>query len=87
MAIRTLRATATVGLRVPDELSLVGFDNHDVGKSLTPPLTTIAQDGDMLGAEAAHRLLNLVEGDPIQEVLTLLPTRLIVRGSTAPIKG
>jgi GntR family transcriptional regulator, arabinose operon transcriptional repressor len=87
MAIRILRATAAVGLRVPDELSLVGFDNHEVGKSLTPPLTTIAQDGDTLGAEAAHRLLNLVEGEPIQEVLTLLPTQLIVRGSTAPLTG
>jgi DNA-binding LacI/PurR family transcriptional regulator len=85
MAIRILRATAAVGLRVPDELSLVGFDNHEVGKALTPPLTTIAQNGDMLGAEAAHRLLNLVEGEPIQEVLTLLPTQLIVRGSTAPL--
>jgi len=83
MAIRTLRAATAIGLRVPEDLSLVGFDNHEVGPSLTPPLTTIAQDGDLLGAEAAHRLLNLVEGDPIQEVLTLLPTQLIVRGSTA----
>lgn len=85
MAIRILRATATAGISVPDELSLVGFDDLDVSKSLTPPLTTVAQDTDMLGAEAARRLLTLIEGEATQEILTMLPTRLIVRGSTAAI--
>lgn len=85
MALRILRATATVGIAVPDELSLVGFDDLDVSKSLTPPLTTIAQDTDLLGAEAARRLLALIEGEAPQEILTLLPTKLIVRGSTAAL--
>jgi GntR family transcriptional regulator of arabinose operon len=83
MAIRVLRAAAAAGIRVPEELSLVGFDNLDVGKYLTPPLTTVAQDTNGMGAEAAHRLLDLIEGEATQEILTLLPTELIVRGSTA----
>lgn len=84
MAIRTLRAATAAGLRVPEDLSLVGFDDLEVSRALVPPLTTVAQNGDLLGAEAAYRLLNLLDGVPSYEVLTLLPTRLIVRGSTAP---
>jgi DNA-binding LacI/PurR family transcriptional regulator len=83
MAIRALRAAKYAGLRVPDDLSLVGFDNVDIVDYLTPPLTTIAQNAELMGAEAARRLLALTEGEPSEDVLTLLPTRLIVRQSTA----
>ncbi|MCC7451421.1 MAG: GntR family transcriptional regulator [Anaerolineae bacterium] len=86
MAMRALRATAAVGLRVPDDLSIVGFDNLEISNALTPPLTTVAQNTDLLGAEAAHRLLNLIDGDSVQEVLSLLPTQLIVRGSTSVVR-
>lgn len=84
MAIRVLRAAAAAEICIPEELSLVGFDNLDVGKYLTPPLTTVAQDTNMMGAEAARRLLAVLEGEAMQEIITLLPTDLIVRGSTAP---
>jgi GntR family transcriptional regulator of arabinose operon len=83
MAIRALRAAKYAGLRVPDDLSLVGFDNVDIVDYLTPPLTTIAQNAELMGAEAARRLLALTEGEPSEDVLTLLPTRLILRQSTA----
>lgn len=84
MAIRVLRAAKYAGLRVPEDLSLVGFDNLDVVDYLTPPLTTIAQNVELMGAEAARRLLTLLDGESSEDVLTLLPTRLIVRQSTAP---
>ena len=87
MAMRVLRATAAAGLRVPDDLSIVGFDNLEISNALIPPLTTVAQNTDLLGAEAAHRLLNLIGGDWVQEVLSLLPTQLIVRGSTSSMRG
>lgn len=83
MAIRALRAAKFAGLRVPEDLSLVGFDNLDVVEYLTPPLTTIAQNAELIGAEAARRLLALTDGEASEDVLTLLPTRLIVRQSTA----
>ncbi|MBX3083898.1 MAG: GntR family transcriptional regulator [Anaerolineae bacterium] len=86
MAIRILRATTSVGLRVPHDLSLVGFDNLDVSKSLTPPLTTVAQNAEVIGAEAAYRLLNLIDGEPMREVLSLIPTQLIVRESTMQVQ-
>lgn len=84
MAMRVLRAANHAGLRVPEDLSLVGFDNLDIVDYLTPPLTTIAQNAELVGAEAARRLLALLDGEVSEEVMTLLPTRLIVRKSTAP---
>lgn len=83
MAIRVLRAAVYAGMRVPEDLSLIGFDNLDIVDYLTPPLTTIAQNVELMGVEAARRLLALLDGEESAEVLTLLPTRLIVRQSTA----
>lgn len=85
MAMRLLRAAASAGLRVPEDLSLVGFDNLEVSQSLHPPLTTVAQDSELLGVEAAHRLLELIDGEPMRDILSLIPTKLIVRSSTQPL--
>ncbi len=86
MAMRALRAAHLAGIRVPEDVSLVGFDNLDVSEYLMPPLTTIAQNTDLMGSEAARRLLTLVEGEPIEETLTLLPTQLVIRRSTSQPK-
>jgi DNA-binding LacI/PurR family transcriptional regulator len=83
MAIRAIRAAHSAGLRLPEELSLVGFDNLDVSEYLSPPLTTVAQNTDLLGSEAARRLLALIEGESMSDVLTLVPTQLIIRRSTS----
>lgn len=87
MAFKVLRAAALAGLRVPHDLSLVGFDNMDMVDLVDPPLTTVAQDAGLMGSEAARRLLAMIEGESAQEIMTLLPTRLVVRGSTAPPQG
>lgn len=86
MAIRVLRAAKYAGLRVPEDLSLVGFDNVDIVDYLTPPLTTIAQNDELMGAEAARRLLVLLDGESAGDVMTLLPTQIIVRQSTTTPK-
>jgi DNA-binding LacI/PurR family transcriptional regulator len=85
MALRVLRAVAILGLRIPEDLSLVGFDNLEVSQLLTPSLTTVAQNAELLGIEAAHRLLDLIDGEPSREVLTLVPTDLMVRESTRAV--
>jgi DNA-binding LacI/PurR family transcriptional regulator len=82
IAMRAIRAAHHAGLHLPEDLSLVGFDNLDVSDYLSPPLTTVAQNTDLLGAEAARRLLALIEGERTGDVLTLVPTQLIVRRST-----
>ncbi len=84
IAIKVQRAIALAGLRNPEEVSVVGFDDLDIAQYQTPPLTTVAQNALMIGAEAARRLLILLEGEPSDSIMTLVPTRLVVRESTAP---
>jgi GntR family transcriptional regulator, arabinose operon transcriptional repressor len=84
MALQVLRAARLAGLRVPDDFSLVGFDDMEIVSHAEPPLTTVAQDPQRVGAEAAKVLLEIVNGHWPAEQTILLPTRLVVRESTAP---
>jgi DNA-binding LacI/PurR family transcriptional regulator len=73
------------GLRVPDDVSVVGFDDLDIARVLDPPLTTVAADPEALGAAALDRLLARLAGKRgLKE--TVVPVRLVVRGSTAPVR-
>ena len=84
VATLVLRAAKEVGLNVPKDLSLVGFDNHpELAEHVVPTLTTVAQDTWLLAREAARRLLSLLEGESARAVYILIPTRLVVRDSTA----
>jgi DNA-binding LacI/PurR family transcriptional regulator len=83
MAIAGMGVALEAGLRVPAELSLVGFDDVPLAAHLTPPLTTVRQDALAWGQAAARTLLAVVEGQPLPAA-QLDPPRLIVRGSTAP---
>lgn len=84
IAIKVQRAIAAAGLRQPDDISLIGYDDLEIAQYQTPPLTTIAQNATLIGAEAARRLITMIEGDAHEGILTLIPTELVVRGSTAP---
>jgi DNA-binding LacI/PurR family transcriptional regulator len=88
MAIGILNAAADAGVRVPDDLSVVGFDDIPAASWTSPRLTTVHQPIREKGRLAARRLIDLTnptEGHrPITE---RLPTRLVVRGSTAPPPG
>jgi len=83
MAFLAIRAASLAGLQVPGDLSIVGFDNLALAEHIAPPLSTVAQDPMSIGKEAARRLLALIEGEPAQDILTLLPTHLVTRDSTA----
>ncbi len=72
------------GLRIPADVSLVGFDDIEMSGYLLPALTTIRQDKDALGQRAAEVLLALLRGREPPARLTLVPTELVVRGSTGP---
>ncbi len=83
MGIGVLRAAYEHGLRVPDDLSVVGFDDIDLAAYTTPPLTSVRQDRAALGQGAVDRLIAMIDG--VSEALPLIvPTQLIVRKSTAP---
>ena len=82
MALQALKAASQVGLRVPDDLSVVGFDDMDIVAHLEVPLTTVAQDVFGLGQRAAELLIERIEGYNGPSRQELLPTQLRVRAST-----
>jgi LacI family transcriptional regulator len=69
------------GIRVPDDVSLVGVDDEPAAAFMIPPLTTIRQPGVELGLEAARIILGQLKGEALRPVS--LTTELIVRESTA----
>jgi LacI family transcriptional regulator len=84
MAAGALRAALGRGLRVPDELSVVGFDDTELARILAPRLTTVRQPLAELGRTAVSLLNRLIEGQRIEALRVELSTRLIVRESTGP---
>jgi LacI family transcriptional regulator len=86
MALGVIRAAGESGLSVPQDLSLVGFDDVLLARHVHPPLTTIRQDKAGLGAAAATALLKQVDRTD-GAVPPTLPVELVIRGSTAPVPG
>lgn len=84
MALKAQKAVRLAGLRNPEDVSIVGFDNLDIAQYQVPPLTTVVQNAALMGSEAARRLITRIEGGENESILTLIPTHLVVRGSTAP---
>ena len=82
-AIRVIEIARELGLRVPEDLSVVGFDNVPEAANAVPALTTVAQPLHQMGAEAVRLLLGLLAGGTNEEHL-LLPATLVVRSSSAP---
>jgi LacI family transcriptional regulator len=72
------------GLRVPEDLSVVGFDELPVARWASPPLTTVRQPLAEMGRAAAQMLGDLVDSTPLRTTRIELSTELIVRESTAP---
>lgn len=83
MAIGAYRAIVEAGLRIPQDISVVGFDDIEAAAYATPPLTTIRQPFTDMAASAVATLLRLMDGQDVEETLHILPFELIVRGSTA----
>jgi LacI family transcriptional regulator/LacI family repressor for deo operon, udp, cdd, tsx, nupC, and nupG len=82
-AIGGLRAVLDRGLRVPEQISIAGFDDLEIAQLVTPPLTTMAQPRLDMGRMAAERLLAMIGGDDDRTPMTATCT-LMVRRSTAP---
>ena len=71
------------GMRVPQDLSVVGFDDLPVTRWASPPMTSIRQPLAEMGSAAAQMLGDLIEGKPLRSTRVELSTELIVRESTA----
>ena len=87
LAIGALQAAAELGVTVPTELSVVGFDDSPIAQHTTPPLTTVAQPQEEKGRLAAEWLIADIErgaGARRRRRRRILPTELVLRESTAP---
>ncbi|KAA9089091.1 LacI family DNA-binding transcriptional regulator [Microbacterium radiodurans] len=84
-AIAILQVAAELGLRVPRDLSVIGFDDIPEATRLVTPLTTVRQPMGRLGAAAAQMLLALMRGETPPTTHVRLPTRLMPRQTTAPL--
>ncbi len=83
-ALGVYRAAAEAGLRVPQDLSVVGFDDLFPSQWLTPALTTVHQPLAAMAASAATMAITLARGDDLSQKRVELSTELVIRDSTAP---
>ena len=84
LAISTMRAAADLGIRVPDDLSVIGYDDIPIAKYLVPRLTTVTKDAYTAGKTAFEMLMARILNPDLPRQLTHLPAKLIVRESTGP---
>lgn len=86
-AVGALRAAYERGLRVPEDLSITGFDDIDLSRSTVPRLTTVRQPLEEMGRMAVSLLMRLLEQHTVDTLHVELATQLVLRGSTGPAPG
>jgi DNA-binding LacI/PurR family transcriptional regulator len=85
MALGAQTALRQRGLRVPEDVSVIGFDDLPESAHLVPALTTVRQDFQLLGQLAVEYIIDLIEKDDTPIYQRVLPPRLINRESTRAI--
>ena len=83
MAMGAIQHIRSIGKRVPEDISVIGYDDIPAASSFEPPLTTINNQAPELGRSAAQLLFDLLDGKAVQSLV--LPAELITRASTAPV--
>ncbi len=83
-AMGVMEAARTLGISVPEELSIVGFDNTMLAQTSSPRLTTIHQPVEEIGRTAVETVQKLARGETLHSKRVELATHLVVRDSTAP---
>ena len=87
IALGAMEAARTRGLRIPEDLSVVGFDDTSLAQMASPPLTTVRQPLREMGGAALRTALRLANGEKVESHHIELATELVVRASTAPPRG
>lgn len=85
IALGVMEAARARGLRVPEDVSIVGFDDTQMARIASPPLTTVRQPLREMGAVAVRTALRLAAGERIESHHVELATELVIRHSTAPV--
>jgi LacI family transcriptional regulator len=86
-AIGTIETAREMGLRVPEDLSVIGFDNIPEAAYFNPALTTVDQFIREMGRVATEKLIGLIQGQSLESELHKMPTQLVVRDSCWPVAG
>ncbi len=84
MALGALRVIREAGLRVPEDIALIGFDDIPFAAHADPPLTTVRQPIHRTGVIAAETLIDLIAHPDSHPRRIILPTELVIRASTSP---
>jgi len=84
MALGVSESLRRARLSVPEDISVVGFDDLPLVRWSSPPLTTVRQPLVAMGRLAVHTVLRLVRGERLESTRVELVTALVVRDSTAP---
>ncbi len=79
LAVGALQAIKERGLRIPEDVALIGYNDLDIANLVEPPLTTVAAPVRDLGATAMQMLQRLVAGETVEERQITLPTKLVIR--------
>ena len=85
MAVGALDAISERGLRCPEDISIVGYNDVPLSRFVAPPLTTVEMPAEEIGAEAARMALQSITDRGTRGRTVMLPARLIVRRSTGPV--
>jgi LacI family transcriptional regulator len=83
-ALGTLAALDGLGLRVPEDVSVVAIDDHPFAAQTRPPLTTIRTPQRSMGRAAARMLLDVIDGKPASRIVISEPPKAVVRASSGP---
>jgi LacI family transcriptional regulator len=84
LAIGAMRAARASGIRVPEDVSIIGFDDTFEASIVTPPLTTVRQPLAEMGRMAINLLVRMLQNQRVEALHVELETKLVVRESTAP---
>src|SRR5438445_3945449 len=87
LALGAIRGARKLGLDVPDEFSVVGFDDSPLMSCTDPPLTTVRQPIEAMGQAAVAQLMSQVGGSRVSSEELLFEPELVVRSSTAPVRS
>jgi LacI family transcriptional regulator len=87
MAVGAIKAIEDAGLRCPDDIAVVGFDDIQLAELVSPALTTVRQDKRALGVAAARSLVQLIDQPDAAPHVSVLPVELVVRQSCGAAKG
>ncbi len=82
MAIGALSAVKEAGLRVPEDIEIIGFDGTEIGEHVTPPLSTIVQPVREMGRKSVELLFELMAGRTIEKPFIQMEAKLTLRGTT-----